>query len=468
MPRLTSLITEQGTTLSNFIISMPLCCPSRSTILRGQYGHNTEIMGNDYPYGGFGLFYELGEEESTAATWLQDAGYRTMLAGKYLNAFPDNNDLMHIPPGWTEWYSPMAGVPYTEYNYTLNENGQQVEYGETPQDYGTDVYARHTMGFIERSVEAGKPFFAFVSVYAPHYPTTPAPRHTRLFPDATAPRTPNFNEDDVSDKPSYIRELPPLTDSDIARIDAEYRLRLRSMQAVDDLLDMLVSTLESTGQLDNTYIFVTSDNGYHLGNHRQLLGKTSPYDEETRVPLIVRGPGVPDGQVLDHLAGNTDLAPTWAELAGAAVPDFVDGRSLVPLLGESPPPVDQWRQCFLLEHAPFELPGQPLTGNSSTPPGLLEPPDPRRGAGSGVLAFLVEGAEALPYRGLRSANYLYVEYPTDEVELYDLRNDPFQLENIATTADAALLAELASRVRALQACSGSGCRSLEDEPLSAR
>ena len=469
MPKLRSLITEQGVTLSNFFISMPLCCPSRATILRGQYGHSTEIMGNDLPYGGFPKFAQLGEEESTIATWLQDAGYRTMLAGKYLNAFPDRSDLMHIPPGWTEWYSPMEGVPYAEYDYTLNENGRQVAYGDDPEDYGTDVYARKTIDFIQRAAQAGQPFFAHVSVYAPHWPTTPAPRHANLFADAQAPRTPNFNEEDVSDKPSYIRNLPPLTETDIARIDEDWRNRLRSMQAVDELVESVIDTLQATGQLDNTYIFFTSDNGYHFGNHRQLLGKTAPYDEEIRVTMIVRGPGVPAGGTLDHLTGNVDLAPTWAELAGAQPPEFVDGRSLVPLLGNNPPPASEWRQCFLLEHAPYELPGQPHTAAveaTNTPEGLLEPPDPEDEFSSGTPAALASGSEALPYRGIRSAEYVYVEYPTGEKELYDLVRDPYQLDNLASTAEPGLLQELAARLEELAACSGAGCRAIEDRPFA--
>jgi arylsulfatase A-like enzyme len=469
MPKLKSLIADQGTTLSSFFISMPLCCPSRATILRGQYGHNTQIMGNDLPFGGFPKFYQLGEEESTIATWLQDAGYRTMLAGKYLNAFPQRDNLMHIPPGWSDWYSPMEGVPYTEYDYTLNENGHQVVYGEDPEDYGTDVYARKTIEFIQRSAKEGQPFFAHVSVYAPHWPTTPAPRHANLFTDAQAPRTPNFNEEDVGDKPSYIRELPPLMESDIARIDEDWRNRLRSMQAVDEMIESVVNTLESTGQLDNTYIFFTSDNGYHFGNHRQLLGKTAPYEEEIRVTMIVRGPGVPAGQTLDHLTGNVDLAPTWAELAGIESPDFVDGRSLVPLLGSSPPPRSEWRQCFLLEHAPFDLPRQPqaaAAGATNTPEGLLEPPDPEDEHASGTPAALAGGAEALPYRGIRTMDYVYIEYPTDEQELYDLRTDPYQLENLARTAEPELRAELAARLEELAACSGEQCRTIEDRPFT--
>jgi arylsulfatase A-like enzyme len=469
MPNLNALIGDQGTTFSNFLISMPLCCPSRATILRGQYGHNTQIMGNDLPYGGFPMFQQLGEEESTIATWLEDSGYRTMLAGKYLNAFPDQSDLMHIPPGWTEWYSPMEGEAYTQYDYTLNENGQQVAYGDQPDDYGTDVYADKTIQFIHRSVDEGQPFFAFVSVYAPHWPTTPAPRHARLFADAQAPRTPNFNESDVSDKPSYIRNLPLLTDEDITRVDEEWRLRLRSMQAVDDLVGDVVDTLESTGQLDNTYIFFTSDNGYHLGNHRQFLGKTAPYEEEIRVMMVVRGPGVPAGQTLDHLIGNTDLASTWAEIAGVEPPDFVDGRSILPLMRDNPPTLDQWRQSFLLEHAPYELtqrsPSLAAAAAqvvANTPPGLLEPPDPEDQYSSGTQAALMSDSEALPYRGIRTTRYVYVEYPTGEKELYDLEDDPYQLENVVVTAEPALVDELAARLNELATCAGESCRAVED------
>ncbi len=472
MPKLKSLITDQGTTFANFFISMPLCCPSRATILRGQYGHNTQIMGNDLPFGGFPKFADLGEEGSTIGTWLKDAGYRTMLAGKYLNAFPDAKDPMHIPAGWTEWYSPMAGEPYEQYDYTLNENGKQVVYGKKSEDYGTDVYLRKTLDFIQRSAQEGKPFFAHVGVYAPHYPYTPAPRHANLFADAAAPRTLNFNEADVNDKPSYIKRLPALTQKDIAQIDSEYRQRLRSLQAVDEMIEAIVNTLRSTGQLDNTYIFFTSDNGYHFGNHRQVIGKTAPYDEETRVTMIVRGPGVPAGKTLDHLTGNVDLAPTWAELAGVETPDFVDGRSLAPLLHGSPPPTSQWRQSFLLEHAPWEPPKKASTTPAITvafrsPTEALEPPKLVSQATPTAAAVQKEGAEALPYRGVRTADYLYVEYPTNEKELYDLRNDPYQLENIATTANPQLLAQFASLVLALYTSSGQACRALEDKALAA-
>lgn len=474
MPKLKSLLTDQGTTFSNFFITMPLCCPSRATILRGQYGHNTQILGNQPPTGGFQKFNSLGEEKSTIAVWLQDAGYRTMLAGKYLNGFPDRSNLMYIPPGWTEWYSAVKGNAYGEYNYTLNENGKPVAYGSKPEDYGTDVYARKTVEFIQRSVKEGKPFFAYVAPYAPHGPATAAPRHEKMFADAQAPRTPNFNEEDVSDKPAHIRNRPPLTAREIARLDEEHRKRLRSLQAVDDMIESLVNTLGSVGQLDNTYIFFTSDNGFHLGNHRQVTGKIAPYEEELRVTLIVRGPGVPVGKTLEHLTGNIDLAPTWAELAGIKPPDFVDGRSLVPLL--SPPPSTGeagrgWRQCLLIENGLYDSQTQTRAARraTNTPPELLEPPDQDDQDHSATSTAQQARRLAIPaYRGLRTANYLYVEYSTGERELYDLQNDPYQLQNLATKVDTVLLAQLSARLTELNGCAATTCRVAENVEITAK
>jgi arylsulfatase A-like enzyme len=310
MPKLKSLITDQGETFTNYFVSESLCCPSRATTLRGQYPHNTEIVGNVMPTGGFRKFFQLGEEKSTVAVWLQDTGYRTMLVGKYLNGYSLKTDPLYIPPGWSEWYSPMKGDPYSEYNYTLNENGQQVAYGHQPKDYGTDVYVGKTVDFIQRSAQDGKLFFIYLAPYAPHADYTPAPRHANLFADLKAPRTPNYNEADVSDKPAYIRNRPLLTQTQQDLIDKDYRKRVQSLQAIDEGIEAIVNTLKANGQLDNTYIFFTSDNGYHLGNHRQLVGKVSPYEEEMRVTMIVRGPGVPAGVTLEHLTGNVDLAPT--------------------------------------------------------------------------------------------------------------------------------------------------------------
>ena len=377
MPKLKALITDQGETFSNYFVSVSLCCPSRATTLRGQYAHNTEVTNNNMPTGGFRKFYQLEEEKSTIAVWLQEVGYRTMLAGKYMNGYPLKSDPVYIPPGWSEWYSPMKGDPYSEYNYTLNENGQPVAYGDQPKDYGTDVYVGKTEDFIQRSGKEGKPFFVYLAPYAPHAPYTPAPRHANLFTDLKAPRTPNFNEADVSDKPGYISNRPLLTQIQQNLIDKEYRERAQSLQAVDEGIEAIVNTLEADGQLCNTYIFFVSDNGYHLGNHRQLAGKVSPYEEEMRVTMIVRGPSVPAGVTLEHLTGNVDLAPTWADLAGAKAADFCDGRSLVPLMRANPPRLNQWRQAYLYEYGPDQVDkaNKKDTPTPDTDPGLLEPQD---------------------------------------------------------------------------------------------
>ena len=221
----------------------------------------------------------------------------------------------------------------------------------------------------------------------------------------------------------------------------------------------LVETLDADGVLDNTYIVFTSDNGYFLGEHRIPLGKQAPYDESIRVPLIVRGPGVAAGAVVDFIALNIDLAPTFAELAGASPPDFVDGRSLLPLLDGDPPA--EWRHGFLVEHYGHTRPDEwsaPESVSVKATPADQDAPETEEGdAITGVSAI-----DAPPYLALRTERYLYVEYPNGERELYDMQTDPYQLQNLAATADPALLADLAARLDQLRVCAGADCRSLEN------
>jgi len=468
MPKLKALIADQGVTFTNYFVPESLCCPSRSTTLRGQYPHNTKVFGNNLPLGGFGKFNLLGEEKSTIATWLQDAGYRTMLAGKYLNGYPGKNGPAYIPPGWDEWYSAVNGdAAYSEYNYILNENGKQVGYGNQPEDYGTDVYMGKAVDFIQRTAKTGQPFFIYLAPYAPHAPYTPAPRHANLFPDAKAPRTPNYNEADVSDKPGYISNLPQMTQKQMDAIDADYRNRLRSLQAVDEGIEKIVNTLKANGQLNNTYLFFTSDNGYHLGNHRMLEGKIAPYEEELHLILEVRGPGVPAGKTLEHLVGNIDLAPTWAALGGATAGDFVDGRSLLPLLKNNPLPLAQWRHAFSLEYGPDPLEEKTL---ALTPTPQVNPPDDEVPDQDQVNATVLPPDKKqklnIPYfRGVRLQTMSYIEYRTGEVELYDLKADPYELNNLASKADPKLLAQFVQRMKDLATCKAAECRKIEDAPF---
>jgi arylsulfatase A-like enzyme len=231
-----------------------------------------------------------------------------------------------------------------------------------------------------------------------------------------------------------------------------YQKRLQSMLAVDEMIGRLVQTLRESGELDDTYIFFTSDNGYHMGTHRLSTGKWTAYEEDIRVPLIAVGPGVPEDRKLEHLVLNNDLAPTFAELGGAEAPDFVDGRSLAALLGEDPPSPKEWRSAFLVEAA-TELGGaeaDPTVDDGSPELPLSGDPSPERRWGR-------PGLEAL-----RTGGTLYVEYGTGERELYDLEEDPSQLDNRYETADQDLVQRAQRRLEALRGCAGATCRAAED------
>ena len=446
MPHLQDLLVARGTSFPNNMVPLSLCCPSRTTILRGQYPHNTGVLGNSLPTGGFEKAYNENVEASTVATLLHGAGYRTALFGKYLNGYPDTADTFYIPPGWDEWYSPIAGDPYSEYKYGLNENGHKVSYGSTAADYGTDVYLSKAVDFIQRAASTpSQPIFLYFATYAPHAPYTPAPRHAGLFPGVTAPRFPSFNEADVSEKPAYISTKPLLSAADITGIDSDYQMRLQALQAVDEAIAKVVDTLSATGRLANTYIVFASDNGYHMGEHRLLPGKYTPYETDIHVPLVVRGPGVPAGVARSEYTSDIDLAETFADLAGVSPLSFSDGRSLKPLL--TGPTPSSWRQAFYLEE--FGT-------------GAFDPPDvlagtPREPLDKQDLATTVP----IPsYYGFQAPGYKYVEYKGSEKELY-VAADPYELTNVATKVAPAVGASLAAYLGRFIGCVGDACRAAE-------
>lgn len=450
MPNLKKLISDEGAFFENYFVNMSLCCPSRSTILRGQNIHNHGVISNSPPTGGYEKFFALGDENSTIGTWLQSAGYRTGFFGKYLNGYPLPKEKKHVPKGWNMWCSPNAGNPYSSYNYDLNINGKTERHGKKPVDYITDVISEKTNSFINQSIKSNQPFFAYVATYAPHGPSNPAPRHLKLFNDLKAPRLPNFNEEDIIDKPLRIAILDPLTKKQIDTLDEQFRNRVRSLQAVDEMIARFVKTLEERNQLDNTYIFFTSDNGFHLGEHRLLAGKLTEFEEDLRVPLIVRGPGITKQTLIkDFLTGNTDLAPTFAEIAGAQTPDFVDGRSLIPVLKESWR-ITRWRKAYLIEQL---TDSKEETLRSSDLSGTLEPKDEMEAK---------KEISLLAFTGLRTMRYKYVELLSGEVELYDLSVDPYELQNIAKSADKELLKYLHESLSKLRTSSGAGLREIEE------
>jgi N-acetylglucosamine-6-sulfatase len=346
MPKLNSLLADEGTSFENAFTSQSLCCPSRSTILTGLYAHNHGVRGNVPPQGGFQKFYSEGLEENTIATRLQEARYQTAFLGKYLNGYPGDEGLSYVPPGWDEWYGTLDENKL--YDYRINENGQVVSYDNDTEDFYTDVLSRQATDFLRRAASnSSRPFFMYVAPTAPHEPATPAERHKDAFAEEKAPRPPSFDEEDVSDKPSEIRKSKRFSDAEISLIDEDYRRRLSSILAVDEMVASLLEELEAAGKLDDTFIFFTSDNGWLQGEHRFNMQKDRAYEESARVPLFVRGPGVLAGSKVEKLVLNTDFAPTFAELAGI---DFQgDGRSLVPLLrGGEEDPSSSWRSAILL------------------------------------------------------------------------------------------------------------------------
>jgi arylsulfatase A-like enzyme len=420
-----SVMNANGMTFENAYVTYSLCCPSRATILRGQYPHNHGIIGNGLPEGGENKFRNSGLDKSTLATWLNNAGYQTKLVGKYMNSYYD----LYVPPGWDEWYA-MIGDHWNLSDPAtgkMNNNGQQTTVG----GHSTDVFANKASDFIRRSSTKAAPFFLWVGTKAPHNPPEVATRYQNEFATTPLPKEDvifNFNEDDVSDKPAWVQSRSIHSPTRIAEFEREYRARLRSMLSVEDLLRQTIATLQETGELNNTYIFFTSDNGYHLGNHRLGLGKRSPYEEDIGVPLMVRGPGIPANVVRQELVINNDFAPTIAELAGASIPDpqQVDGSSFAPLLTNPSEPTN-WRTAFLeegwhLESAPLYVP---------------------------------------THKGVHTQDHMFTEYDTGERELYDLNTDPYQLDSIKQTTAPQLYSTLQSRLNALRACSADGCRSAE-------
>lgn len=422
------LLGDRGTTFANSIVSTPLCCPSRATLLTGRYAHNHGVLMNGRPRGGYAAL-DHGE---TLATWLEERGIHTAHVGKYLNGYGIDAPPTppKAPPGWRTWFGLVDPTTYRMYGYKVSDGQGVVTYGDRPQDYQTDVLARKAEGIIRGT---SGPLFLSVAPLAPHLENSdetgkggaprPAPRHQGAFAREPLPGGPGYNEADVRDKPVHIQKLRRLTPSQIGRLKKIHRARLASLLALDDLVERVVEALEETGRLDRTTVIFTSDNGFFLGEHRLPDGKYFPYEEAIRVPLLIRGPLFAAGRTATQLVSNIDLAPTILQLTGARpnLPEDwePDGRSLV------------------------ELAQDPAAGTNRT--------------------LLVEGfsrnRNQVTYAGVRTDRWLYVEYKNGGRELYDLQQDPRQLQSRhADPAFASRRADLAARLQRLRTCAGEGCR----------
>lgn len=385
MPTVQEWMVEDGVTFTQAFVVNPLCCPSRTSILTGQLSHTTGIYDNSPPYGSFFAF----DDSSTIATWLDAAGYRTALIGKYLNKYQES-EAGYVPPGWDRWVAFVSEEGNGGYfDYSMSVDGTLVDYGSEDADYSTDVLAGEAESFI-RTTPSDEPLFLMFDPKAPHDPAIPAPRHAAEFEDLPPARPPSFNEKDVRDKPTYLQSLRQLNDAEVLALDEFRRNQYRTLLAVDDALYGIIDALKDTNRLSTTMVVFLSDNGLLHGEHR-ISGKSAPYDESVRIPLVIRYPPLLEsGEIDRHLVLNVDLAPTFAELAGVPAPG-VEGMSLLPLL---PAPLLPWRRDFLVEH--------------------------------------LATRERIPtYCAVHSASYEYVQYESDEEELYDLDLDPYQLVNVA-------------------------------------
>lgn len=413
LPRLPDLLANRGLSFTRAYASQPICGPSRASILTGQFSHNHGVIGNEPPSQGFVAFRK--HEASGLAPLLKSAGYRTSLIGKYINAYAWGTGNAYVPPGWDDWHGHLSAIEDGRFfDYWMNHNGAYTRYGSSQHEYSTDVETRLALEFVRGSAGRPEPLFMLLAPQAPHIPAKYHDRHGADFRYSVAPRLPSFNLGNVTDKPSWVRQIDPLSESQIAWADNLQRFRLRSMRAVEEMIEQVLTSLAETGRLENTFVFFTSDNGLLMGQHRAVAKKGNAYEETIGVPLIVRGPGVPVGRT-DAFALLIDIAPTLLELAGVALPDSIDGRSLAPFLRGRPPAA--WRTDVLIENHDY-------------------------------------GAS----HALRTADFMYNQQDTGEYELYDMKRDPYQLKNLYRTADPALLGALRQRLSALVACRGASCR----------
>jgi N-acetylglucosamine-6-sulfatase len=392
---------------TNAYINNATCCPSRATILTGQWSHHTgvESTGNAPAF----------HDRSTLATWLHDAGYRTALIGKYHLGAVNERDILanrYIPPGWDVWQA-WHGIANENayYNYTLNENHNLVTYGSAPEDYSTDVLARKAVEFIQQS-NGSRPFFLYFAPRGPHNPWTAAPRHVGVNNDTVIEKTPNYNEADMSDKPQFWQRLPLQRDFNI---DTAERREYDTILSVDDAAKAIIDELQARHLMSNTVIVYMTDNAYSFGQHR-YIGKVCQYDECNKTPFLMWYPrGTP--RTIDQLISNADLAPTFAALAGIDPGAPVDGHNFLPLITESSVP--GWPNVVLLRG---------YSGN-------------------------VERDEDVPeFWGIRTPQYKYIEtVRTGETELYDMQADPYELQSLAQDpAHAAIKARLAAELLALR------------------
>ena len=452
MPRTQKLLGGPGTTFSQAITTTPLCCPARAALITGQYGHNNGVLRNNYD--------DLRQKDSVLPSWLQNAGYRTIHVGKFMNRYAvSTGSDSEVAPGWDEWHSVTAP---RYYDYDLQVNGRTKPKGSDPDDYLGRVLEEASAEMVERYAPRRKPFFLELDEYAPHISVgddaggrcengaVPDPADAGLFTGEPLPEPPSFNEADVSDKPSFIRGLPQLDQGAIDGLATLHGCNLAALRSVDRAVARIHKEVKRAGELDQTVFVFISDNGFFAGEHRIPVSKQNPYEEGIRVPMVWSAPRKLVGRspaVVDHPVANIDVAATILDFARA-----------------KPCASDERRDCRTLD------------GRSLRP--LLEGREPGWAADRPLVVELDRGkspveadGRACDYTGVRTAAGILIEHrgyidpaqngacvPILEYELYDLAADPFQLESIHSTITGAaptlLETDLAGRLERLATCKG--------------
>lgn len=423
MPATRHLIGRQGVRATDFISPHPLCCPARAEILTGEYAQNNGVRDNFGPFGGWARFVSGGNRHHQVGAWLHRAGYRTAFIGKTLNGYESAPTRM---PGFDHWNPTTVGT-YAYYGTTFLNDGHPRYY---LHDYVADVVARYTHRYLREFAAGRRPWFLWISHVGPHVsinssgtpgPAIPATRHAHLFRHARPPSLAkdSFNESAMGDKPLPVRRHHRLSRRGVVH---RFRSRIRTLQAIDEANRSAIRQLRRTGELRDTVVVFASDNGFQLGEHR-LLNKNYPYEESLQVPLLVRGPGLPEQRSMNQTVTMVDLAPTFLALAGALhrvrSQGFTDGANVWPLLqGHGRAPDTQLIQA----------------GS-----------DNRR----------VIARYGWWWRGVRTSRWTYAHWWYGANELYDRESDPYQRHNLAGRPGyRAVQAELRRRLDKLQRCHG--------------
>jgi len=390
MPNVYREMVLSGVEFTNGFVSNSWCCPSRASILSGQYSGNNGVWTTG---GKWGLPAWRKHESSTLATWLRADGYRTGIIGKYMNGFAADAATTYTPPGWDVTAIPMD-LTYQDgagfYNYDLWENGRAVHYGTAPADYSTRVFSQKARSFVAPNGD-GKPWLLYLAYTAPHGPGEPDPLDVNAGAGLTFPMPPSVCERDVSDKPAFIRQKPLCTIT-----QTQYTAKMRDQQvkmlaSVDRGLGQILSDLRASGQLSNTLVLYLSDNGHEMWEHRVRV-KELPYEESIAVPLMARWDALGTVGRRDQIALNIDIAATIVDAAGVTQHGPFDGTSLLPAMTNAGA---AGRQDFLIEH-------KMLNANDQGGPS---------------------------YCGVRSPTWKFVQYQTGERELYDLPADPWEMRS---------------------------------------